>query len=474
MPHAVRGPALALVLAATASHAAPPWPEPATWRLRVDQTLDTARWRGAVPQSVDRFDVRHRMQIDGAFGGEVERAQGLRPRWQVLVSSDFEVAADLGPDAVRQSVMPDFRRPALDIYHLNVQLEGPELTARLGRVLLFDALGLDAVDGATAELRPLPYVAFTATAGFAVRRAWSGLGPDLFSPDGTALPTGAAGLFGAGIALRDVHALDLRLDWRRQADTYTQREQIGTAAAWRPLDGLWLDAGLRYDLVFLTDAEIWLGAGVAPLTGLRLEGGWRRLRPLFSADSIWNAFGAAASDALELRGRHRLGSFTLAADGALRFFHEGDDTARAPGLTPLSAGERRRVLASPEPDHGLDAGAGLSWDFERHHHPASLGGQVRVGTGFGGQRHLADVFAVVPFDLRPGQGPLEFRPRLGILWFVDPDRTDRDGPAGWAVLAARWRAAESVSIETLVEGTASEYTPYRLRAMTHLRLEDFW
>jgi hypothetical protein len=61
-----------------------------------------------------------------------------------------------------------------------------------------------------------------------------------------------------------------------------------------------------------------------------------------------------------------------------------------------------------------------------------------------------------------------------MLWFVDPIRSERDGPSGWAVLAARWRAAESVSIETLLEGTASEYAPYRLRAMTHLRLEDFW
>ena len=163
---------------------------------------------------------------------------------------------------------------------------------------------------------------------------------------------------------------------------------------------------------------------------------------------------------------------TLAADGALRLFDGGDDTARAPALGAAST--RRTVAEFNQPDHGLDAGLWAAYDFDRDGHPAQLGAQLRVGTGYGGERHLADVFAVVPVALRPGQGPLELRPRLGVLWFADPTRPDRDGPSGWAVLAARWRAAESVSIETLVEGHGSEHTPYRLRAMTHIRLEDWW
>jgi hypothetical protein len=248
------------------------------------------------------------------------------------------------------------------------------------------------------------------------------------------------------------------------------REQAALAATWRPHAALWLDAGLRYDLVFLTDAEAWAGAGLAWGPTGRMETGWRRRRPLFAADTIWNAFGPLASHDVEIRLRDQLGPVALALEAAGRRFDAGDDRASAPALGPGD----HRAAAPTDPEHGLDVGAHAAYAFTLNGHPADLGAQARFSAGYGGARHLADVFATVPVPLRPGQGPLEVRPRLGVLHSTDPDRPERDGPAGWGLLAVRWRAAESISLKTLVEGHFSAHTPYRTRAMTHLRFEDWW
>jgi hypothetical protein len=68
------------------------------------------------------------------------------------------------------------------------------------------------VDGAHVAADALPHLTVSAHGGLAVRRAFSSLGPDLFTPDGALLPDRAAGLVGAGLALRDVPGLEARLD----------------------------------------------------------------------------------------------------------------------------------------------------------------------------------------------------------------------------------------------------------------------
>lgn len=450
--------------------AAPPWPEAARWHVRVDQVLDAARWRGATPELIERFDVRQRLQIAGQPLIFSPRSDGRPAPWRLQISADFEAASDLGPEADRFEVQPDARRPALDLYHLNLQLHTAHTALQAGRVLFYDALGFDAVDGLALRTDALPHLSLHAAAGFAVRRRWLDLGPDLFSPDGSALPEEPAPLFSAGLALRGLSALDLRLDWRRHGGEVLDREQLGLATRWRAWGELFVEGGAEYDLIFFDFSELWLGAGWRPRGDLDLWVGARRSQPFWSAESIWNAFGASPTDALELRSALQLGPLRLYSDAAFRRFYDGDLAVRS----PADAQARGERVASAETDRGLDAGLRLSWPFARWTHPGELGAQARLGTGYGGERYVADLFATLPLGLRPGQGPLYFAPRLGALWFDERSRPELRGTTAWALLSLRWRAAENVQLEAHVEGTHSAYSPTQLRAMTHLRLEDWW
>ncbi|MCA9545505.1 MAG: hypothetical protein KC613_13970, partial [Myxococcales bacterium] len=131
--------------------------------------------------------------------------------------------------------------------------------------------------------------------------------------------------------------------------------------------------------------------------------------------------------------------------------------------------------ARPADDQpALDAGARLTRRFQVVGAPAHAGLEARVGTGYGGQRHLVDVFGRVPVPLIPGNQPLYARARLGALAVVDPDRPDRSGPSGWAVLALDWQAAESMRLEALTEGHANDITGPRIRLMTRMTFTDWW
>ncbi|MCA9545233.1 MAG: hypothetical protein KC613_12605, partial [Myxococcales bacterium] len=86
--------AACLLGAAGPAHAVPPWPTPATWRLRVDNVLDADQWRGLRPEAVERFDARQRLQLDLYLLQPEAPGRGAA----LTVRGDLMIAADLGPD----------------------------------------------------------------------------------------------------------------------------------------------------------------------------------------------------------------------------------------------------------------------------------------------------------------------------------------------------------------------------------------
>ncbi len=458
-------PALAITLATTLAGAAAPWPTATRWRLNVESTLDADRWRGLAPRAQDRFDVRQRLQLDLYVLRPDARGRGP----SLTLATDLVVASDLGPDGPELAIQPDGRRAALDLYRAAAELRTARIDVTAGRQIWSDALGFDALDGVRVDARALPYVTLHAGAGLAVRRGVTDFGPDLFSLDGTRLPTTQARIWTAGVSLRDVRQVALRADWRRTADEVVQRDQIAVASRLQPVDGVWLDGGGRADLVFGQLADLWADLGGRPTAQTTLSGGWRRARPVFSADSIWNAFGPTAWHEGHLRGRWADGTWQVAADGAVRWFDLGSRAAQ----TPADPGGG--VAATPEDDQpGLDAGAQLTRRFTLDGTPGHAGLQARLGTGYGGDRHLVDLFSRVPIPLIPGNHPLALRSRLGLLWVNDDDRPTRSGPSGWAVLGLDWRANEVVRLQALAEGHLSEHTPGRLRLMTRATFLEWW
>lgn len=455
--------AACLLGAAGPAHALTPWPTAPTWRLRVDNVLDADEWRGLRPQAVERFNALQRLQLD-LFVLQPDDGRGPR----LTVRSDFMIAADLGPDGQDLAAQPDGRRPVLDLFEAAADLRTRHVDAQAGRVLVFDSLGLDALDGARVDVRAVPHLTLHGGAGLAVRRGRSVFGPDLYSPDGTALPTAQARIWTVGLSLRDVPGLALRADWRRQADQVVQREEAAVAARLQGPEGVWLDGGGKADLVYLRAADVWadLGARVGDST---LAAGWRRARPTFSADSIWNAFGPTAWDEAHARATWPGEAWTVGVDGALRWFDLGSSLTQQPARATGGLSQR------PDDDQpALDAGARFTRRFSVDGVPGHAGLEGRLGTGYGGQRHLVDLFGRVPVPLLPGNQPLFARARLGALVVVDEDRPDRSGPSGWAVLALDWQASETIRLEALTEGHANDVTGPRIRLMTRMTFTDWW
>jgi hypothetical protein len=426
------------------------WPRDPTWRLHVEQVVDADRWQGAVVQAVDRVAVRHRLGLDLYLLRPDARGRGPR----LTLVSDLEVAADLGVDGGELDAQPDARRTALDAYRLAADLRTRVMDLQLGRHILRGAFGFDALDGASLDLRAIPHLTLHGAAGRAARRGWSSFGPDIFEPDGARISAEPANLYRAGLSVRDLQPLSARLDWRRQStDLATQRDELAAALRVGPWSKIWLESSARYDLILQVPGEVAASLGYRPDAALGLRAGWRRHTPTFAADTIWNAFGPAAFNEVHGSADWALQRWRLAADSAARWFHGGGLPAEAPGV---------------------DAGFRVQRGWTIIGHPAHLGLEGRLGTGWGGDRHYADLFGALPVALSGGEQPVMLRARLGALWFSDPLRPDRDGPSGWGLLAARWRAAESIRLEAVAEAHAGVVTPYRLRVMTRAIFEDWW
>ncbi len=421
---------------------------PPSYRVHSETLLILDRWRGTEAVIVERTDVRQRLRLDAW------RLLGDGPRLDLV--ADLEIGSDLGPELDVVLATPDARRTVLDLYRAHLILDTGPLDARLGRLVLLDALGYDAVDGAAVELHLIPFVTARLHGGFAARRQWSSFGPELYEPDDTLLRDDPGAVVGAGLRARDLDrvGLDAELDltWRRHFDDGgAVRDEAGAAALVRVLDPLDLEASAVRDLIWGRFSHLEAGAGLRLGERTRLDAGWRRVHPTFAADSIWNAFVTAPAHVARLAAEYRPGLWRLAVDGEYRRF---DADADAEGAWTGGA----RV------DRGFTLGA----------RPARLGLDVRSGAGYGGARHHADLYGVIPIPAGAPDEPIALRVRLGAAHFDVADRDLYDGWAGWALLAAGWQATPLLRLDGTLEGHGHGAETFRLRALARLTVEDLW
>ena len=439
---------ISLLAAASAAWAqALPWPNHPGYHMRVESVLLSDRWRGVDARVVESMDLRQRIQLD------VFLIQPQKPgRVRLDGRLDLEVFSALGPSRDQQRFLPDARRPAFDLHaaHFFMRDLGGVFDLTLGRHTLSDPLGFDALDGATATLRALPYLALDASAGLAARRAWSDFGPDLFTPDGVALEDHRGTILGGAISTQQIDWLYAKAAWRRHFDDRAvQRELAGASLSVRPLDGLRLDCRLRYDLIFEQTAD--LATDLRWRTGFYgLGAGWKRVRPVFSADSIWNAFSVDPYHATRLFADVQHGPWRLDVDGELRIFDTEDDGRSH----DIGLRFQRTVMVQSRAGH--------------------IGAEARLGSGYGGARHYADAFANIPLPARPGSAPVYLRARLGAAQLTQPTMSRREGALGWGLLAATWRAAESIRLEASAEAHTSAHTPFRMQGWARIAFEDWW
>lgn len=454
----------ALIGAVATSLLAPVCACAADYFVGAETRLTADRWRGTRQAPVERLDVRPRLRL-GVFDIEDDGAATDRYRFV----ADLEIGADFGrTDAERDAskqVLGETRRARFDLYfayfegHL-VQTRTLGVTLLAGRHLLFDAVGLDAVDGVTVRVR-LPFVQLEGTGGLAVRSGWSNVGPDIYSPDGTTLPDVPAYLVGAAAETDLGDLVVFRGAWRRQFEdsAHVSREEVGGGLEVTPLRGLSFSAGTRYDAIFERVSNVEAGAGYSFLEAWRAEVAWRREHPSFSADSIWNAFSIEPYHDVSARLRFDPGLWRLSADGGIRRFDGGEAHAAAGSIETTrdayDAGLRgERLLGDPADD-------------------MAVGAEGRAGLGYGGQRIYGDVFGRMPVALTPGVAPLRLGGRLGAVHFEDEQQAELSGVSGWAVATVGWRAAETVHLELLGEGHASRFTPFRGRLLAQVTLEEW-
>lgn len=419
-----------------------------TWRVYSETLMLLDRWRGTRAVAVERTDVRQRLRLD-AWALAATDAAADAPRLDLVV--DLELGSDLGPPLAVVEAIPDGRRAVLDLYRAELRLVLGALDGRIGRVVLVDALGFDAVDGAAVELALLPYVTARAHGGLAVRRAWSTFGPELYEPDGTALRDDAGAVVGAGLRSRDLDRVDLDVTWRRHLDAddgLPVRDELGAAALARPWGPFDLHATAVYDLVFARASAVGAGAATRIGEAARVEGEWRRVHPTFAVDSIWSWFQTAAAHSGRLAASVRPGAWQLAADAELRRFDGGADAW-------IGGGRVDR---------------GFSW-WAR---PARLGIDGRVGTGYGGARRHLDVYGTLPVPVGAPNEPVALRFRLGAAHFDVADRDEYDGWAGWGLLAAGWQATPRMRLDGTVEAHGHRAEAFRVRALLRLVVEDLW
>ena len=451
--------ALAAGLTLTAAGA-----QAADYFVGADTQLTADRWRGTRPEPVERLDVRPRLRL-GVFDLENDGAETDRFRFV----ADLDIGADFGrTDAEREAerqVLGDTRRAAFDLHTayfegrlVNTRALG--VVTRLGRHLLVDEVGLDAVDGATIRVR-IPFVVLEATGGLAVRSGWSNLGPDIYSPDGTPLQDAPAVLVGGAVETAVADWISFRGAYRRQFEDarHLQREEAGGGLEVTPLRGLSMTGGTRYDALYHRLASIHAGVGYGFLETWRTELAWKHDHPTFSADSIWNAFSVEPYDDFTGRLRWDPALWRLSADGGLRQFDGGNRHEGAPSFDTAKRAYDGGVRAERLLGEAID--------------DKTIGAESRVGLGYGGQRIYGDVFGRMPVALKPGVAPLRLNARLGAVHFDDEQQANLGGVSGWAVLSTAWRASESVNLELLGEGHSSKFTPFRGRVLAQVSLEDW-
>ena len=459
-PHGHRGTSWALLVAGCV--AAPGAASATDYFVGAETHLTADRWRGSRPDPIERLDVRPRLRL-GVF--DMENDGTATDRFRFV--ADLEVATDFGRTSsertAEDAVLHESRRSAFDLYYGYFEahfrpLSDLDIDAKLGRHLLTDEVGLDALDGATIRLR-IPIFTVEASGGLAVRAGWSHLGPDIYTPDGLELGGKQAYLAGGALETNFADWVALRAAYRRQFrdGANVQREEAGVSTEVTPITGLSLTAGTRYDVIYNRLASVHGGAGYTIIEPLRVEAAWHREHPSFSADSIWNAFSAEPYDDFNGRVRYTPGAWRLTADGGMRQFYSGETDSNSVDAMKRSvdAGVRaERLLGEVQDD-------------------TSVGCEGRLGLGYGGERIYGDLFGQMPLGLGAGVEPLRLSGRLGAVHFNDEQQKNLDGVSGWAVVSTSWKAAESVRLELLGEGNSSRFTPFHGRVFAQVSLEDW-
>jgi hypothetical protein len=312
------------------------------YRLRLDTRAQAAAYRGVREDSVPATDVvlapTGGLQTpDGFFvrcpsggthcfffrpgpyqqGGPLVSSADLA-LWGLGINGlSIRVNGRAGVDLGQSDVWPG-TDPAVQLLEAYAEYALPRLTARAGRQLLTNRLGVIGIDGGRAVVRLPPYgIEAEGYLGWGLARATalsvsnSALNPlDDFQPRSRQLVAGGA------VGWSDRYA-DVRLDYQREVERESRQfgsERAALSAEIRPFAQWSVTGGVEYDL-----ANTWFGTADVALryTTPRLTAviGARQYRPHFDLWTIWGAFSPVPYHAvnasvwvrpvpeLELRGR---------------------------------------------------------------------------------------------------------------------------------------------------------------------------
>jgi hypothetical protein len=201
----------------------------------------------------------------------------------------------LGVDLGDEEVWPG-TDPALQVSEAYAEYKHRLFTARAGRQLLVNRLGIVGFDGGRATTR-IGRSGVTAEAyvglGLARATALPVTSPAL-DPLDEFQPRRRQVLAGAAVGFRSRHA-DLRVDYQREVDRESRNfvsERASLTLGASPVERWSLVAGLDYDL-----ANTWVGNADATVRytspWLTAVGGVRQYRPHFDLWTIWGAFSPA-------------------------------------------------------------------------------------------------------------------------------------------------------------------------------------
>jgi hypothetical protein len=312
------------------------------YRLRLDSRAQRVSYRGITSDSIlatqtvtaptgglqtpDGFAVRCPPGSDYCFffrpgpeirGGPMISSADLTLWGFGLRGLSVRVNGRVGVDLGDSEVWPGME-PAVQLIEAYAEYAHRVLTARGGRQLLVNRLGIVGFDGGRVIGRASRYgLEAEAYVGWGLARATAipvsspVLNPlDDFQPRSRQILAGAALGWSGRVS-------DLRLDYQREVDPDTRNfmsERAALSLDFHPIEHWTLTAGLDYDL-----ANTWVGNADAVVRyaspWITVAGGLRQYRPHFDLWTIWGAFSPvpyhAANAAiwvrpvpgLELRGR---------------------------------------------------------------------------------------------------------------------------------------------------------------------------
>jgi hypothetical protein len=347
------------------------------YRLRLDSRLQHAAYRGVQVDSIplgevivgpggglvtpDGFAVR--CGVGAAFcryfpPGPIRKASPMVTSaditlWRLgLPGLSIRASGRLGVDLGDEDLWPG-TSPDLQLIEGYAEYAARRGSARLGRQLLSNRLGLIGFDGVRASGRLLePGLQLEAYAGLGLARASAlpvtspALDPlDEFQPRRRGLLVGGA----VGYGRRGV---DLRLDYQREVGRDPNvlfAERIALSGSVQPLPQWSLTAGADYDL-----ANTWVGNADATVRftsrQVTAQAGLRQYRPHFDLWTIWGAFSPVPYHAvhgtvwltpvppLQLRGRWERFAFSEAevSTGLVQVDDDGWRLGVGATYTPLA------------------------------------------------------------------------------------------------------------------------------------------